>query len=151
MFTTILIVLLALIAFLYVLLPLLFPAQSDPLPDDRDPILTDLQEERDALFRAIRELDAREGSAPERSAREAFAPQRLAELRTRYEAKAAKALEAIDARQHELEGRPAPRAKGPRRVPKGAMVALTLVLVMAALLPTFVLPRVGQDATVTTT
>jgi mono/diheme cytochrome c family protein len=139
--TTILIVLLALVAFVYVSLPLLFPAQSDPLPDDRDPVLTDLHEERDALFRAIRELDSRQG----------FAPERLAELRARYEAKAAKTLEAIDARQHELQGRPAPRARGPRRVPVGAMAALTLVLVMAALLPTFVLPRVGQDATVTTT
>lgn len=141
MLTTLLIVLLALIAFAYVSLPLLFPAQADPLPDDRDPLLTDLQEERDALFRAIRELDHRGDIAAER----------LAELRARYQAKAAKTLEAIDARQQALAGRPAPRAAGPRRVPLGAIVALTLVLAAAAVLPSFVLPRVGQDATVTTT
>jgi len=139
--TTTLIVLLALIAFSYVSLPLLFPEQSDPLPDDRDPVLTDLQEERDALFRAIRELDSRVD----------IAPRRLAELRARYEAKAAKTLEALDARQQELDGRPVQRAKGARRVPRGALVALTLALAMAALLPSFVLPRVGQDANVTTT
>src|SRR5690606_9175569 len=67
------------------------------------------------------------------------------------QAKAAKTLEAIDARQQALAGRPAPRAAGPRRVPLGAIVALTLVLAAAAVLPSFVLPRVGQDATVTTT
>ena len=78
MITTILIVLLALVAFAYVVLPLVAPGQSDPLPDDRDPVLTDLQEERDALYRAIRELDNRED----------IAPQRLEALRTRYEAKA---------------------------------------------------------------
>lgn len=141
MLTTILIVLLALIAFLYVSLPLLFPAQSDRLPDDRDPVLTDLQEERGALFRAIRELDNRGD----------IAPQRLAELRARYEAKAAKTLEALDARQLELDGRPAPRTTGVRRVPLGAIVALTLVLATAAVMPTFVVPRVGQESTVTTT
>ena len=60
MLTGILIGALALIAFLYVAVPLLAPGQSDPLPDDRDPVLVDLGEEKDALFRAIRELDARE-------------------------------------------------------------------------------------------
>lgn len=141
MLTIILVVLLALIAFAYVSLPLLFPAQADPLPDDRDPVLTDLQEERDALFRAIRELDNRGDIAPER----------IAELKTRYEAKAAKTLEALDVRRRELGGRPAPRAAGVRRVPVGAIVALTLVLAAGAVLPSFVLPRIGEEATVTTT
>ena len=141
MLTTVLIVVLALMAFTYVSLPLLFPGQADPLPDDRDPMLSDLQEERDALFRAIRELDNRDD----------IAPQRLAELRTRYQAKAAKTLEALDARQQELAGRPVQRATGRRRIPVGAIVALTLVLAAGAVLPAFVLPRVGQDATVTTT
>lgn len=141
MLTTILIILLAVIAFAYVILPLVFPGQADPLPDDRDPVLTDLQEERDALFRAIRELDQRSD----------IAPQRLAELKSRYEAKAAKTLEAIDERSGQLAGRPSTGRSRARKVPLGAVIALALVLGTAALLPSFVLPRIGQDATVTTT
>ena len=86
----------------------LVPDQADPLPNLRDPITQDLEEERDALFRAIQELDAR-ADLPE---------QRRAELHTRYEAKAAKVLRALDERQAELRGQtpvkrpatPAPRA-----------------------------------------
>src|SRR5690606_3207504 len=92
MLTAILIGALALIAFAYVALPLLSPTQTDPLPDDRDPVLADLQEEKAALFHAIRELEARADLAPER--RE--------QLRARYEAKAAKVLRAIDDREAEL-------------------------------------------------
>lgn len=172
MLTTIFIALLAVVAFAYVVLPLLFPSQADPLPDDRDPILTDLQEERDALYRAIRELDNRED----------IAPQRLSELRSRYEAKAAKTLQALDARARELaararelaprgrelaargrslaEGAPAahtaaadvpPAAKRPVRVPVSAIVVLGLMVAAAVALPSFILPRIGPEATVTTT
>ena len=141
MLTAILIGALALIAFAYVALPLLAPNQADPLPDDRDPVLVDLQEEKAALFRAIRELDARGDLAPER--RE--------QLRARYEAKAAKVLRAIDDREAELAGRARPRSTAPRRVPLGVVAVLALMLVTAAVLPTFVLPRVGEDATITTT
>ena len=141
MLTAILIGALALIAFAYVALPLLAPNQADPLPDDRDPVLVDLQEEKAALFRAIRELDARTDLAPER--RE--------QLRARYEAKAAKVLRAIDDREAELAGRARPRRTAPRRVPLGVVAVLALMLVTAAVLPTFVLPRVGEDATITTT
>lgn len=150
MLTGILIGVLALIAFLYVALPLLAPSQADPLPDDRDPILVDLSEEREALFRAITELDAREDLAAERRQ----------SLRERYEAKAAKVLAAIDAREEELAGRrrrraerteAAPAAGGKRRVPYGTVIVLGALVAIAALVPSYVLPRIGEDATITTT
>src|SRR5690554_3036528 len=149
MLTGILIGALALIAFLYVAVPLLAPGQSDPLPDDRDPVLVDLAEERDALFMAIRELDAREDLPLERRQ----------QLHERYEAKAAKVLARIDARESELAGRRSARAArndgaeaAPRRrVPYGAILVLALVVGIGAVVPGFVLPRIGEDATITTT
>lgn len=149
MLTGILIGALALIAFLYVVLPLVAPGQSDPLPDDRDPVLVDLGEERDALFRAIRELDAREDLPLERRK----------ELHERYEAKAAKVLTRIDAREQKLAGRGQPKAAGQsgedssrkRRVPYGAVAVLAVVVAIAAIVPGYVLPRIGEDATITTT
>ncbi len=141
MLTTVVIVVLAAIAFVYVAAPLLFPSMNDPLPDDRDPRLLELKEERDALYRAIRELDARSGMSAER----------IDELRRRYEAKAAVTLAAIDAREAEIQGRH-PRVE--RRGRRSAVVPVALlatVIAIAAALPSFVLPRVGQDATVTTT
>jgi mono/diheme cytochrome c family protein/cytochrome c-type biogenesis protein CcmH/NrfG len=151
MLTGILIGALALIAFLYVAVPLLAPGQADPLPDDRDPVLVDMGEERDALFRAIRELDAREDLALERRQ----------QLHERYEAKAAQVLARIDARKQELSGRPPSRSAtaeaapqpdaAKRRVPYGAIAVLALLVAIGALVPTFVLPRVGQDANITTT
>src|SRR5690606_33410029 len=145
MLTGILIGVLALIAFLYVALPLLAPSQADPLPDDRDPILVDLSEEREALFRAITELDAREDLAAERRQ----------SLRERYEAKAAKVLARIDAREQELAARrrraPAEgEGAGRRRVPYGAVAVRAALVAIGAVVPAYVLPRVGQDATITT-
>ncbi len=147
MLTGILIGALALIAFLYVVLPLVAPGQSDPLPDDRDPVLVDLGEERDALFRAIRELDAREDLPLERRK----------ELHERYEAKAAKVLTRIDTREQELAGRRQGRSTPQdgdarkKRVPYGAVAVLALVVAIAAIVPGYVLPRIGEDATITTT
>jgi len=141
MLTAILIGALALIAFAYVALPLLAPTQTDPLPDDRDPVLVDLQEEKAALFRAIRELEARTDLPAER--RE--------QLRARYEAKAAKVLRSIDDREAELAGRARPSRAPTQRAPIGVVAVLALLVAMAAILPTFVLPRVGEDATITTT
>lgn len=149
MLTGILIGALALIAFLYVAVPLLAPGQSDPLPDDRDPVLVDLAEERDALFRAIRELDAREDLPLERRQ----------QLHERYEAKAAKVLVALEKRENELKGRRATRAAAPevgeaarrKRVPYGAVIVLALLIGIGAVVPGFVLPRIGEDATITTT
>ncbi|HZJ09262.1 MAG TPA: hypothetical protein VFD39_06165, partial [Trueperaceae bacterium] len=143
MLTFLIIALLALIAFAYVALPLLVPGQADSLPDDSDPVLTGLREERDALYRAIKELDARDDLAAER---------RRA-LRERYEARAAQALHAIDDRNLELQNRPrrAARPPGRKRVPVTAVVLLALGVVAAVAMPAYVLPRIGEDATVTTT
>ena len=140
--TTILIVLLVIFAIGYVAVPLIFGNTADALPDDRDPLLIDLQEERDALFRAITELAEREDLADDRKAA----------LRTRYEAKAAQVLQKIDKRTAQLEGRPQPRSAPKRRAATWpTLLLLGSLVVMAVLLPTFVLPRIGQDATVTTT
>lgn len=145
MLTIVAIAILALLAFAYVAVPLLVPGTADPLPDDRDPRLLELQEERDALFRAIRELDARTGMSAER----------LDALRRRYEAKAAKTLGAIDARTAELAGRRAEgaerKAQSVRRSATVPALILAVFIAMAAVLPGYVLPRVGRDATVTTT
>lgn len=130
----------------FVALPLLFPQQADPLPDYGDPVLRELQEERDALFRAIRELEVRDD----------LAASRRSELRARYEAKAAGVLRAIDEREKELgrdaakdaERRPAPAKPG--RVPYGALALAGLAVVTAATLSDFVFPRVSDDQTVTT-
>lgn len=150
MLTGILIGALALIAFLYVVVPLLAPGQSDPLPDDRDPVLVDLGEEKDALFRAIRELDAREDLPLERRQ----------QLHDRYEAKAAKVLASMEAREQQLAGRRERRTSAPaadgaatpkRRAPYGAVIVLGLLVAIGAIVPGFVLPRIGEDATITTT
>jgi tetratricopeptide (TPR) repeat protein len=137
MLAIIIIALLALILFLYVAVPLLMPDQSDPLPDERDPVLQDLEEERDALFNAIRELDAREDLPGER--RE--------QLRARYEAKAAKVLRTIDERSAELTGqqrKPQTPAPQPRRTPVITLGFLGFAVLTAAVMSGYVLPRVGQ-------
>ena len=142
MFSLVVIILLALLLLTYVAIPLLFRGQTDALPDPRDPVTLDLEEERDALFRAIRELELRDDlPAPRRET-----------LRARYEAKAAKVLRALDERGGELAGRarptPAPR---PRRAPYAALSLLGGVVVTAVIMSGFVLPRVGENGTVTTT
>lgn len=135
------IVLLAAMIFAYLAVPLLVPSQADPLPNLRDPITQDLEEERDALFRAIRELDARE-DLPET---------RRAELHARYEAKAAKVLRALDERGAELKGQPTvKRPTTPRRVPYAALGLLGIMVVSASLLGGNLAARVGENATVTT-
>lgn len=142
MITALLIAFVALIAFSLVALPLLFPNQADPLPDDRDPVTQDLEEERDALFRAIRELDARRDMSAER--RDA--------LRVRYEAKAAKVLRAIDERATRQANRhSAPRPTKRRRFPVTAVTLLTLLVLTGAALPGALLPRIGEQGTTTTT
>jgi mono/diheme cytochrome c family protein/cytochrome c-type biogenesis protein CcmH/NrfG len=142
--TTLLIVTLALLVVAYAAVPLLGPRNLlDPLPDRRDPLLADLEEERDALLRAIRELEGRDDLATER--RDA--------LRARYEAKAAVAIKALDvARSHQAarpHTPPPPNAAPGRRLPIGALSLLAIALATTAALGSFVLPRVGQG-TVTT-
>lgn len=141
MATLILVAALALVAFAYVALPLLAPSQADPLPDERDAVAQDLEEERDALFRAIRELDAR-GDLPQA---------RREQLRARYEAKAAHVLRALDAREAELAGRAPRPERRARRFPYGITALLALLVIAGAALPSALLPRVGPNANVTTT
>lgn len=141
MATLVLVIVLALMAFAYIAVPLLVPGQADPLPDESDPVAQDLAEERDALFRAIRELEDRT-DLPET---------RRAELRARYEAKAARVLRALDEREAELAGRAPRRPRGRRRFPYAAVALAGLVVIMAAALPGSVLPRVGPNSTVTST
>jgi mono/diheme cytochrome c family protein len=138
--TIIIIVFLALLLLALVIAPLLSSGMVDPLPDFRDPVTVDLEEERDALLRAIRELDVREDLGDER--RE--------QLRRRYEAKAASVLQALDRRKASgAVGDEAPAVKERRRVPYGALGLAGLAVVTATLLGTWVLPRVGPNATVT--
>lgn len=139
MLTTLLIALLGLALFAYVALPLLDPKGADPLPTENDPVLTDLEEEKEALFRAIRELDSRDDLAPER--RE--------QLRARYEAKAARVLRALDERSSEQGGRQGPRPRRRTRIPYGALALLAGAVVIATSLGSFVLPRVGENASLT--
>ncbi len=151
MLTAILIVLLALITVAYAAAPLTGRRSLvDPLPDDRDPVLVDLEEERDSLLRAIRELDGRLDLPADRRD----------ELRARYESKAATVLKALERARSEARGaadsaaearaRAAnARTAAGRRLPIGALALLGVVAVTTAALGSFVLPRVGQN-TVTT-
>jgi len=138
--TVALIVLLAIVLTGLVALPLAAPGQADPLPDARDPDLVDLQEERDALLGAIRELDARDD----------LPAARREELHARYEAKAARVLRALDERKGELEGAAPPPAARRLRANWGIVGLLVVSAGIAATLGGFVLPRVGEDATLTT-
>ena len=133
MLTTLLIALLAVALFAYVALPLILPRGADPLPSERDPVTADLEEEKAALFRAIKELDLREDLPPER--RE--------QLRARYEAKAAKVLRALDERSSQETPR---RRRGVRRrrPPYGALALLALTVLIATSMGAYVLPRVGN-------
>ncbi len=131
----IIIILLALVLLSYAVIPLLFPKQADKLPSYKDPLLQDLEEERDALFRAVRELEIREDLSLER--RE--------QLQTRYEAKAAKVLKQLDDRQQELKGqRVESRVQRTRGIPYPLLGLLGLMVVSALVLSNYVLPRVGN-------
>jgi mono/diheme cytochrome c family protein len=139
--TTIIVIVLVAVAVLYAAVPLLVPRQVDPLPNERDPVLQDLEEDREALFRAIRELEARDD----------MAAARREQLRARYEAKAAGVLRAIDERRALLDGVRDTDARPVRRgLPWAPLGLLAAMAVSAIALGPFVLPRVGQDATVTT-
>ncbi len=133
--TIIFIVLLALLLLAVVAAPLFSDSLVDSLPDLRDPVTVDLEEERDALLRAIRELDGRAD----------LNATRREELRVRYEAKAARVLRLLDERTTQQAAAPArPARRENRRVPwSGLALALTFVGIAAAL-GGWVLPRTGQ-------
>src|SRR5690625_5886825 len=140
MLTTIILIAMALLLFGFVALPLINPGSADPLPPEGDPVGFDLEEEKDALLRAIRELDARQDLSPER--RE--------QLRSRYEAKAAQVLKAIDARKSSKAQETRPAAPSRKtRVPVGALGMLAVFGPIAVAMGAYVLARAGQR-TVTT-
>jgi len=142
-FTIIIIAVLALLLFFFIAIPLIFPKQADKLPDYRDPLKTDLEEERDALLRAIKELDSRDDLHEEKR-------QSLAQ---RYQAKAAKVLTALEVRNAELAGQPQSASITPsvgRSLPYGLLGLLALMVVSGAVMGGYVLPRIGNDGTVTT-
>jgi mono/diheme cytochrome c family protein len=137
--TAIAIIVLVLITLMYAAVPLLARRHVDPLPDERNPQLVDLEEERDALLRAIRELDARDD----------LPAARRDGLRARYESKAARVLKALEAVHLQAPMAPAAARGGVRRLPMGALALLAIAVAATASLGSFVLPRVGQG-TVTT-
>ena len=116
-------------------LPFLDTSLAEPLPDTYDPVRRDLEEERDALLRATRELNERTDLGEEKRR----------ELQARYEAKTARVLKRLD----EYE-RPAPRPRRIRRIPASLALLGILSVPSVALLGSFVLPRVSQGGTVTT-
>lgn len=112
-------------------------APGDPVPVDAGAAaVLELEEERDALYRAIADLRDRSDLAVER--RDA--------LCTRYEAKAANVV-------HELHNLARDR-RARRRARRPLRPALVLLLLLAvpsvALVSAYTLPRVGEAATVTT-
>lgn len=146
MLTTIIVTLLAILTLAYAAAPLIGRRPYvDPLPDESDPLLADLEEERDALLRAVREVEGRSDLAPER--RDA--------LRSRYEAKAAITLKKLEETRATLAtSNRSNRAETPaparhKRPPFALLSLLAIAVVTASVLGTYVLPRVGQG-TVTT-
>lgn len=119
-----------------VVLPYLSGWSVAPVPEAGDPEARDLEEERDALVQAIRELEHRDDLTAERRQ----------QLRDRYERKAA----IVTARLAEhYAGPPRPlRRRAP--VPLAAGLLLLLVVPSIALVGGYVLPRVSVDGTVTT-
>ncbi len=124
------IVILAVLLFIYLAVPLILPPQRGSLPDLRDPVTQDLEEERDALLRAIRELEARDD----------LAQARREELRARYEAKTAKVLRALDERQ--AASAPVKPRKPLRGLPLAAMGLLAVGLGSAAFMANRAAPEV---------
>jgi tetratricopeptide (TPR) repeat protein/cytochrome c5 len=130
----IIIILLALVLLSYAVVPLLFPRQADRLPSYKDPLLQDLEEERDALFRAIRELESRGDLSSERRD----------QLQTRYEAKAANVLKQLDERLNQTRVQTVTTKPSSQRIPYVLIGFLGIMTAMALTLSNYVLPRVGN-------
>ena len=128
---------LALIGFVF--LPLLSPKTAGAPTSEGDPVEQELAEERDALLRAIHELEARTDLSVERRQ----------QLRARYEAKAARVLRTID--EHRASPEPLERVRRPRPLPLSVLLLLALMVPSVALIGNYLLPRIGgASATVTT-
>lgn len=132
--TFVFILILAVLLFVYLAVPLLLPPQRGALPDLRDPVTQDLEEERDALLRAIRELEARDD----------LPSTRREELRTRYEAKTAKVLRALDERQ--AASPPRKPRKPVRGLPLAAMGLLAVGLGSTAFIANRIPPEIVASA-----
>lgn len=130
--TLLAIIIIALALLGLIIAPLLNRNLADPLPDLRDPVLVDLEEERDALLRAIRELEERHDLSRDRRD----------QLRTRYEAKAARVLRQLDERTAAPQRQPRPAA--PRRAPWVGIGVATGFVAVAVVMAGWVLPRAGQ-------
>lgn len=119
-----------------VALPYVDPALVERVPFLGDPEARELEEERDALLRAVQELEQRDD----------LEVARRQELRDRYERKAAQVAQRLAERK---SGSPPP----PRQRPPlawGWGLLLLLVIPSVALVGNYVLPRVSADGTVTT-
>jgi len=111
------------------------PADAAPVGSAAG-VVTELEEEREALYSAIAEIAERSDLPAAR--RDA--------LRARYEAKAAVVLRELEDRgREEAPGRRARRPLRPTLV-----LLLLLAVPSVALVGTYTLPRVGADSTVTT-
>lgn len=137
--TVVVIVLLGVFMLLAIVLPFVNNSLTEALPSAADPLQEDLEEERNALFAAIGELEGRRDLPDVR--RQA--------LRARYEAKAAKVLRQLDEHQSAQADRPPARPRA-KRLPLGLTALLVLSVPSVALLGNYVLPRVGGNTTVTT-
>lgn len=135
---TTLILVLALVFLAVLALPFFTRQLTEPLPDTSDPVRRDLEEERDALLRAIHELGERGDLSEERREH----------LRGRYEAKAARVLEQLDKLERPEATTPAQRPM--RRIPAGFALLGILIVPSVALIGNYALPRVSQGGTVTT-
>ena len=138
--TEIILILFAIILASYVALPMIFSKQTDPLPNFHNPVLQDLEEERDALLQAILELEYRED----------LPKVQRDTLRARYEAKATLVLRALDAQEYDLDKSQAShQIKASNRPPLVLISLLVFVVASAASLSSFVLPRVGNSSITT--
>lgn len=134
--TLVLLTLLAALVLGLLAVPLFERSTVEPLPPSGDPVARELAEEGDALLRAVEELRRRE-DLPEA---------RRCQLRERYERKAARVAQRIDAR---AEGSvPAPRRARP--LAWGWALVLLLGVPSVVTIGGFVVPRVDADGTVTT-
>lgn len=131
-------VLLGLATLLVLILPYRDRRSTHQAPSIEDPVEEDLEEERDALLEAVRELEARDDLQEEHRSR----------LRDRYEAKAARALKRLD--EHRLASTQAgERVPRRRRAPAGLLMTLVLIVPSLFLIGEYVLPRMS-GGTVTT-
>lgn len=117
-------------------LPLIDRTRVQPVPEPYDPEYQDLEEERDSLMHAVRELDRRRD----------FSVERRSHLRDRYLRKAA----IVEQRLAQRAEGPAPLVQRRGQLPVSWILLLVLIVPSVALIGGHALPRVSTDGTVTT-